>query len=251
MSAWFEINNEEVYYKKISTYDEYLKYKENWNSIIEMSKKDFEDNFIVVIIASWRMPGIKIANISANNDTLYVELDKTVTKEEIEKENYMLSTKISNKLDREKLIVRNVIKEISSDKFKKLEELPKKYSKEQAEKDGCIVIYDNILTEESKIKLQNFIEATRNNEDDYIRIATYNKSLMQDDVIETTIVDIQYINNEYLYYIDSTRNSLGEKSIRYIDAYQKIGTKLVFNNYTLLYLENLLGTVSVTIYFDI
>lgn len=170
MNSWFEINQQETYYKKISSYEEYLKYKENWDSIIDMTQEDFENNFLIVIIASWRMPGITISNISADNNTLYVELDSNVTEEEIIKEEYMVSAMVSKDLDRENISVKNIVKKVESDKYEKLENLPLDYDIESAEQDGCIIINKLKMKEEDKEKLNDFIKNTKNGNNDYIRI---------------------------------------------------------------------------------
>jgi len=161
----------------------------------------------------------------------------------------MVSAKISRELDRENLIVRNIIKEISSDKYVKLEELPKNYSLEQAQKDNCIIIKDNVVIDNGKNELQAFIENTQNQKEDYVRIVTY--SLINDEQ-DTIIIDIQYINNEYILYMDTTRASVGEKSIRYIGAFQSVETKplsVASNNYTALCIKDLLGEHALAIFY--
>lgn len=158
MDEWFEINDQETYYKKINSYSEYLKYKEKWNNIVDMSDKDFEENFLIVVIASWRMPGITITDIHSDENTLYVELDKKVTEEEIEKKEYMVSAMVAKELDRENVSVQNIVKPIVSNKYKKLDELPLEYSINDALKDGCVVIDDVEIQEDGKDKLESFIK---------------------------------------------------------------------------------------------
>ena len=170
MDLWFEINSQETHYKKISSYEEYLKYKENWPSIIDITKEDFEDNFLIVVIASWRMPGISIANISADDNTLYVELESNITEDEIKKKEYMVSAKVSRELDRENICVKEIVKKIESDKYEKLENLPLDYNIENAKQDGCIIINNNQISTEDKERLEDFIEKTKNGNEDYIRI---------------------------------------------------------------------------------
>lgn len=170
MKAWFEINNQGTYYKKISSYEEYLKYKENWNSIIDMTKEDFEDNFLIVVIASWRMPGITIANITADENTLYVELESNITEEEIKKKEYMVSAKVLKELDRENISVKEMVKKIKSNKYEKLENLPVDYNMEKAKQDGCVIVNNNQISSDDEEKLDNFIENTKNGNEDYIRI---------------------------------------------------------------------------------
>lgn len=177
--SWFEINNEAISYKKVSSYEEYQKYKENWPSIIDITKEEFEDNFLVVVIATWRMPGISIANISADDNTLYVELESNITEEEIKQKEYMVSAKVSRELDRENISVKEIVKKIKSDKYEKLENLPLDYNLENAKQDGCIIINNNQISTEDKERLEDFIEKTKNGNEDYIRI--FRKSEIKED----------------------------------------------------------------------
>ena len=246
MNSWFEINNQEMYYTKVSSYNEYLKYKNKWSSILDMSEESFKENFLVIIIATWRMPGIKISNISADTNYLYIEVENDVTELEIEKEEYMVSTIIPRTLDRENIVLKKKTKEITSNAYVKLEELPYNYTTKNAESDGCVVIEDYEIKIESKEKLNKFIENTKNKNDDYIRIYIKNRE-------DIRIYDIEYINREYILYIDETRtNDFGNRKINYVDTYQSINIIKEENELqglTRIYLENLLGTnIIVAIY---
>lgn len=175
MDSWFEINNQETFYKKISSYEEYLKYKEKWPTIIDMIQEDFEEHFLIVVMASWRMPGISIANISADENTLYVELESDVTDEEIKKKEYMVSAKVSRELDRENISVKEMVKKIKSDKYEKLENLPSDYNLENAIQDECIIINNNQISSADEENLDDFIEKTKNGVEDFIRIFRRNE----------------------------------------------------------------------------
>ena len=179
MNSWFEINKQETFYKKISSYEEYLKYKEKWPTIIDMTKEEFEENFLIVVIVTWRMPGISIANISADENTLYVELESNVTEEEIKKKEYMVSAKVARELDRENISVKEIVKKIKSGKYEKLENLPSDYNLENAKQDECVIVNNNQISLEDEVKLDDFIENTKNGNEDYIRI--FRKSEIKED----------------------------------------------------------------------
>ena len=247
MDSWFEINNQETHYKKISSYEEYLKYKEKWSSIIDMTKEDFEDNFLIVVIASWRMPGISIANISSDDNTLYVELESKVTEEEIKKEEYMVSAKVLQELDRENISVKEIVKEIKSDKYEKIENLPSDYNIESAKQDGCTIVNDNKISSEDEERLEDFIEKTKNGIEDYIRI--FRRNELKENGEEIIITDIEYREGEYILYMDETRSVLpGDKSIIYLGTFQNIEIREDKRN-TGLYLRKLTGTeVCVALY---
>lgn len=245
----FEINDQEINYKKISSYEEYLKYKEKLNNIIDMTQEDFKNNFLIVAIGSWRTPGIIIANISADDNTLYVEVGKKVTEEEIQKEEYMVSAMVSRDLDRENISVKNVVKEIKSDKYKRLEELPSDYNIQNAEKDGCIIVNHVKMKEEDKEKVDNFIVNTKNGNNDYIRI------FRQENSGDIVIFDIQYRDGEYVVCTDQTRVFMGSKEIIHLGIFQNIEKEEYLEKdsfmygYTRIYLNELTGSeVTVAIY---
>lgn len=247
MSSWFEINNQETHYKKISSYEEYMKYKDNWPSIIDMKKEEFEDNFLIVVIASWRMPGISIANISADDNTLYVELESNVT-EEIKQEEYMVSAKVLKELDRENISVKEIVKEIKSDKYEKLENIPFDYNIESAKQDGCIIVNDNKISSEDEERLEKFIENKKNEIEDYIRI--FRRNEIKENGEEIIIIDIEYRDGEYILYMDETRSVLpgDDKAIKYLGTFQNMEIR-ESKRYTGVYLNELTGTeVCVAIY---
>ena len=106
MNSWFEINDQEIYYKKINSYTEYLKYKQKWPSIIDMTEKDFKDNFLVVLISTWRMPDINISDIDTDENTLFINVDNNLEGSAIKNEKYMVSTCLSNNFDRKNIVVK-------------------------------------------------------------------------------------------------------------------------------------------------
>ena len=89
----------EFYYKKITNFNDYLKYKEKMSNLIEMTEEDFKDNFLLIIISGTPyMHGIYVYDMKADDNTLYIEIDRSKNDEE---KREVLSVKISNKLDRE------------------------------------------------------------------------------------------------------------------------------------------------------
>ena len=187
------------YYKKITNFNDYLKYKENMSNLIEMTEEDFKDNFLLIIIStSPYMPGIYVSNIETDDKILYVELDRD---NENESQKEILSVKISNTLDRDEIHVDRAKKIPKSDGYVPLEELPKDYSKEQAVLDNCVVIYNSEVISDNKFRIEQFVENTKNNKEDFIRIVR-----VQDKIdYSMSIFDIQYIENEYRVYLDQTR----------------------------------------------
>ena len=204
------------YYKKITNFSDYLKYKEKMSNLIEMTEEDFKDNFLLIIIStSPYMPGIYVSNIETDDNILYVEIDRD---NERERQKEILSVKISNELDREYINVDRMKKIPKSDDYVPLEELPKDYSKEQAILDNCVVIYNSEVISNNKLRIEEFVENTNNNKEDFIRIVR-----VQDKIdYSMSIFDIQYIDNEYRVYLDQTRCNDEEIQGYIYNTYSKI-----------------------------
>ena len=204
------------YYKKITNFSDYLKYKEKMSNLIEMTEEDFKDNFLLIIIStSPYMPGIYVSNIETDDNILYVEIDRD---NERERQKEILSVKISNELDREYINVDRMKKIPKSDDYVPLEELPKDYSKEQAILDNCVVIYNSEVISNNKLRIEEFVENTNNNKEDFIRIVR-----VQDKIdYSMSIFDIQYTENEYRVYVDQTRCNDKEIQGYIYNTYSKI-----------------------------
>ena len=239
MNSFFEITDQEIYYKKINSYNEYLKYKEKWPSIITMTENDFKDNFIVVLVATWRMPDINISDINTDENTLFINVDNNLEETAIKNENYMVSTCLSNNFDRKNIVVKIKEEKLETSKFILLENLPKEYSIKEATNDLCVVVQDNKILDETRKYLDTFIDNTSNGVDDYLRIVRYETTNSQANII---ISDIQYKNNEYILYTDYTRdNSSSVKDIRYIGKYRTFSSKPFLDNQTMFFLSDIFG----------
>lgn len=105
-----------------------------------------------------------------------------------------------------------------SDDYVLLEELPRDYSKEQAILDNCVVIYNLEVISNNKLRIEEFVENTNNNKEDFIRIVR-----VQDKIdYSMSIFDIQYIDNEYRVYLDQTRCNDEEIQGYIYNTYSKI-----------------------------
>lgn len=67
--------NDSIYYRKINNYEEYSEVKTRWNEILDMSKEDFNNSFMVITaIENTSMLGLNADKIQTYNDTLYITL---------------------------------------------------------------------------------------------------------------------------------------------------------------------------------
>lgn len=177
-----------VYYKKITSYQTYLKDLEKWNELVEMTEDDFNNYFVVVIAGeNYDTTGLYISDITADEKNLYIDLNK---KDKWDGST-VISTKIEKDLYRENIVIRNNPNLTNtSNIFVNIEEIPIGYTKEQAIQDGCFVIEYNKVISNDKEKFEIFIENSNNGIDDFIRIYEY-------DIIENvTIIDLECKNGK-------------------------------------------------------
>lgn len=184
------------YYKKVMTYEEYEKCKEVWNDLVEMNEEDFNDNFVVIVaVENTSMLGLTVSDVSANDTTLYIKFKKD------ENEDYnktVTSIKISKNLDRDIIKIEKVEKNIDYTDYERLEDLPHNYSKEQAIKDNCFVLENNEIISSNKEQLNEFVDNARNGINSFIRIVSYFDE-------QVKIKDLEYKDGEYILVSDDSR----------------------------------------------
>lgn len=214
---------EGVFYKKITSYDEYIKYKQEKPQILEMIEDDFKENFLLVteFESTFAMKDFYISNITTDSQNLYIELNRYTEQTEENMLGYVNSTKIPKSDDREKIIVKkNELIPIST-QYKSLQELPKDYSKEQAIKDNCFVLDNrNKVISSNKEQMNEFVTKSQNGENCFIRIVHYYDFGVQ-------ITDIEYKEGKYIICQDDTR---GETGKRFYNMHTKVEVHSKHNN---------------------
>ena len=184
------------YYKKVMSYEEYEKCKGVWNDLVGMNEEDFNDNFVVIVaVENTSMLGLTVSDVSANDTTLYIKFKKD------ENEDYnktVTSIKISKNLDRDIIKIEKVEKNIDYTDYERLEDLPHNYSKEQAIKDNCFVLENNEIISSNAEQLNEFIDNARNGINSFIRIVSYFDE-------QVKIKDLEYKDGEYILVSDDSR----------------------------------------------
>ena len=173
-----------IYYKRIYSYDEYLKATEIWENLVEMSESAFKKSFVLIIAGqNYETTNLYISDIYVKDNTTYVELRR---KDKWSAGNTVISAKISKELDKEKIEIKNLPNVVSTaGKYIELDEITMEYTIEQALEDGCFVVenYGEIISD-NKNQLDEFIEKKEN---EVLRIYNYGKGYFK-------ISDIQYNN---------------------------------------------------------
>ena len=184
------------YYKKVMSYEEYEKCKGVWNDLVGMNEEDFNDNFVVIVaVENTSMLGLTVSDVSADDTTLYIKFKKD------ENEDYdktVTSIKISKNLDRDIIKIEKEEKNIDYTDYERLEDLPHNYSKEQAIKDNCFVLENNEIISSNKEQLNEFVDNARNGINSFIRIVSYFDE-------QVKIKDLEYKDGEYILVSDDSR----------------------------------------------
>lgn len=180
-------------YKYITSYNEYLEFKDyNCGQILEMAEDDFESNCLLLMLNSTDgYEGIYISDIKNTDD----ELEVIVRKDDYNKE--VNERLISLKLDKD-MYNENIkfVVESDRDMFINAANLPIDYTKEQAIKDNCIVIYNEKIITDNTNAIDEFVENTRNGKEEQIRIVVFNDEYIKKN-FSYEVVDVGFRDGEY------------------------------------------------------
>lgn len=220
----------DLYYKVITNINDYNEYKNKLNDLPEMTKEDFNTDFLI-IIGNWgaRYPhenDLTISNIDVTEETTDIIM-KTKENPDYNKSEMTLYAIIDKTKLKENIKLDIEISKVQSKNFINIESLPSNYSIENALKDGCFVEENTkVLSENAKV-LDELIDNSKNNIESFVRI--YSKSY--DNV---RIIDLQYKNG---IFISNIRN-LKEKDV-YTFSFKYLTKKAHSQNGTFEYGYNM------------
>lgn len=230
----------DFYYRKIDNYSEYLLCKEKLSNLVEANESDFTNNFIIVIIAEHNdMPGLKITNISNEENSLNIEVDKSSNEKTSKDYEGIVSSLLNKNIERDTINITKKIYQTSNSNYIDIKELPKDYTMEEAKKDNCIILNDAIASENDKKRINDFITNTQNKKEDFIRIVKLETE--DDEQRSLTIIDLQYKDNKYNFCIDSTRKLIKSDDVNdyYYNSFNNISKKyLEMYDETFVFLDN-------------
>lgn len=186
-----------IYLKKVTSYEEYTHYQQRWNNLIQMNRDDFNNYFVMIIATeNTSMIGLTVSNITATEDTLFIELYQNDTEDV---KNNVLSIKIPLEQLRDKIIFKKVGLQPISTIHTNIKDLPPNYSKKEAIADRCFVIENGKIILDTKYLLDEFVENSTQSKSSFIRIANF------DNVQGISITDIENIDGKYYVCQDNTR----------------------------------------------
>ena len=201
------------YYRVIKDYQTYLDTKDNFNNILEVSEKDFEDNFMILVITeNAPVNGLIFDNLSADDSSLTLNYVINSSDRDAQTGTSIL---VSNDLYRDTINIEKTVPEMKMTSYTNIRELPKDYSVEDAKKDNCLVIDMKNNANYNLNNLEDFIEKVKNKENAEIRIYNY----MDNDQIY--IYDITYSNeNKFFVCEDRTRYTSNKNNNSTYESYQ-------------------------------
>ena len=201
------------YYRVIKDYQTYLDTKNNFNNILEVSEKDFENNFMILVITeNAPVNGLIFDNLSADDSSLTLNYVINSSDRDAQTGTSIL---VSNDLYRDTINIEKTVPEMKMTSYTNIRELPKDYSVEDAKKDNCLVIDMKNHTNYNLNNLEDFIEKVKNKENAEIRIYNY----MGNDQIY--IYDITYSNeNKFFVCEDRTRYTSNKNNHFTYETYQ-------------------------------
>ena len=201
------------YYRVIKDYQTYLDTKNNFNNILEVSEKDFEDNFMILVITeNAPVNGLIFDNLSADDSSLTLNYVINSSDRDAQTGTSIL---VSNDLYRDTINIEKTVPEMKMTSYTNIRELPKDYSVEDAKKDNCLVIDMKNNANYNLNNLEDFIGKVKNKENAEIRIYNY----MDNDQIY--IYDITYSNeNKFFVCEDRTRYTSNKNNHFTYETYQ-------------------------------
>ena len=211
MSDYKTINR--FYYRVIKDYQTYLDTKNNFNNILEVSEKDFENNFMILVITeNAPVNGLIFDNLSADDSSLTLNYVINSSDRDAQTGTSIL---VSNELYRDTINIEKTVPEMKMTSYTNIRELQKDYSVEDAKKDNCLVIDMKNNANYNLNNLEDFIEKVKNKENAEIRIYNY----MGNDQIY--IYDITYSNeNKFFVCEDRTRYTSNKNNHFTYETYQ-------------------------------
>lgn len=191
-------NSNDFLYKKIYNYNDYQKYKSNISSTLEIVKEDFENNFLLIIVSErTKLNGLQIDNYRIEDDVLQIELVES----EFSMKDIGNAILIDKKMDKNKINIEMISKDMQISSYIDIKKLPNNYSKEQAISDKCLVIVQDEKKTYNKNILDDFVNNVTNRKNAEIRIYDISGK-------DIRIQDIQYISNQkFIICYDYTRYS--------------------------------------------
>lgn len=221
------IFKDKIYHKVIIDYDEYLIYKDRWNSILDMTEKDFKNYFMVITaVENVSMIGLTISDIYNKDGILYIDMDEG---EVYYDDATCISIVIPNEMKSENIETRDMRK-VREQEEKNPENI---YGWKNESIEGLSMITENKAVEIAKEYAQTLLKSnslagqylekyTKLYEVTLTQRAPNNYWLIEDGIIERNYVTASYERTVYevilVRYDDEVEM---DRAFFYVDAYTR------------------------------
>lgn len=200
------IPSNNMYYKKLYSFQEYTEAQKIWDNLINMSEDDFKDSFAIVIAGeNYNTTGMYISNIYINEPKLCIELRK---KNEWNRYDTVISTKVSKELDKNQIeLIKLPMNINTTGSYRNIELITKNYSIEDAFNDNCFVLNEkHQIISNNKEQFNNFVKNCNNKIEDILRITIFDTNRLviydlesKDNKINMLCKEIGGQNREYSF----------------------------------------------------
>lgn len=210
-----------LYHKIITNIDDYHIYKERVNELPDLTDKDFEENFVVIIanenVRDFDEKDLHIYNVYAEKDTTYIILKQKENPDETNESNIWYAIVDKSQLrDNIKVEIEHRIPE--SEDFINIEELPENYSIEDAIKDGCFVENQNEVLSNNPNAIEEFMNKAERGENCFIRVYSKSNAFIK-------ITDVEFENGIYYTYSDYSKSEIAYDRQSICKAYKYLVKK--------------------------
>lgn len=219
-----------LYHKIITNIEDYNKYKSRVKELPDMTEKDFNKNFLVIIAneneRQLNEKDLEIFNIEVDETTVHIIM-KQKENPNFENDSNIWYAIIDKSQLRDNADVKIKQEDISSEQFEKIENLTEDYDNKQAISDGCIVSKDNEIISDNLEILDNFIE---NKDKNFIRIFEETANMIR-------VKDVSFKNGVYYVHSHIIKDLIGVGKTDYYYSYPDI-EKTENNNKITYYLRD-------------
>jgi len=209
-----------LYYRTITNFNDYEKYKSRISTLPEVSEINFDKNFIVIIAnenyRDFDEIDMEISNVYIDETTTNIIMKQKENPNMEDTTNVWYAIVDNSQLkDNVKITIEH--KNFNNEDVIEISKLPLDYSVNKAIEDGCFTLRNNKLVSSNEKQLDDFIEKTKKGEKSFIRVYSNYEG-------EITITDVNFENG--IYYTNTI--VLGTEK-KYHNTYKKLKREEVKN----------------------
>lgn len=186
-----------LYYRTITNFNDYEKYKSRIPTFPEVSEINFDENFIVIIAnenyRDYDEIDMEISNVYSDETTTNIIMNQKENPNMNDTTNVWYAIVDNSQLKNNvKITIEH--KNFNNENVIEISKLPLNYSVNTAIEDGCFVLKNNKVVSSDEKQIDNFIEKTKKGESSFIRVYSNYEG-------EITITDVNF--EDGIYYTNT------------------------------------------------